>query len=77
MQVRSKKVTLTGYSADGLRKESPDCSVEIPEGSDDKVIEMISASRYVDVYDLDDHLHDPSRDIFDYNISGTATVALE
>lgn len=33
MQVRSKKVTLTGYSADGLRKESPDCSVEIPEGS--------------------------------------------
>ncbi|EER04196.1 Neighbor of COX4, putative [Perkinsus marinus ATCC 50983] len=77
MQVRSKKVTLTGYSADGLRKESPDCSVEIPEGSDDKVIEMISASRYVDVYDLDDHLHDPSRDIFDYNISGIATVALE
>lgn len=60
-----------------MRQINQLCYLRMFPISDDKVIEMISASRYVDVYDLDDHLHDPSRDIFDYNISGIATVALE
>mmetsp|Transcript_20463 Transcript_20463/g.17146 ORF Transcript_20463/g.17146 Transcript_20463/m.17146 type:complete len:95 (-) Transcript_20463:26-310(-) len=72
MPVRSKKVTLVGYSTDGLKKETSDCVAAPPEGADDKVIDMISSLRYVDLYDLDDHLHDPSRDIFDHNLIGTA-----
>ncbi|KAF4672558.1 hypothetical protein FOL47_000393 [Perkinsus chesapeaki] len=72
MPVRSKKVTLVGYSSEGLKKDSSDCAAVPPEGAGDEVIDMISSLRYVDLYDLDDHLHDPSRDIFDFNLMGTA-----